>query len=411
MISLITLFVVFVLIAVRQIGKVRLQIWQIMLVGAIVVLLTGQISFFDALKSIDPDVMLFLFGMFVIGKALEESGYLKVFTYKMVKRAESSEKLLFYIVFVFGFLSAFLMNDTVAIVGTPVVLHIAGKNKTVAKPFLLALVFAVTVGSVASPIGNPQNLLIALNLNSGDPFLIFAKYLFVPTLINLVLVYFLLLIVFKKKLKLFSPDGREEKITEKNLAFLSQISLLLLLVLVFLKIFLVAIGSEYNFRLTYIALISMLPVLLSKKRIEIVKEIDWHTLIFFAAMFILTESVWKTGFFQGIISHSNVNLGSVHSVLSVSIVLSQFISNVPLVVLYIPVLKHAGASILAYMALAAGSTIAGNISVLGAASNVIVIQNAEKRSPHTLSALDFVKIGVPLTVLNILVYWFFFCLF
>ena len=67
MVSILTLLGVFILIAVRQIGRFRFQIWQIMLLGALIVLISGQISPFDALKAIDIDVMLFLFGMFIVG--------------------------------------------------------------------------------------------------------------------------------------------------------------------------------------------------------------------------------------------------------------------------------------------------------------------------------------------------------
>jgi Na+/H+ antiporter NhaD/arsenite permease-like protein len=86
-IPLVTLCVVFVLIAVRQIGSVRIEIWQAMLLGAIVVLVSGSISPSDAVAAIDVDVMFCLFGMFVVGRALEESGYLTHLSYNYFKRA------------------------------------------------------------------------------------------------------------------------------------------------------------------------------------------------------------------------------------------------------------------------------------------------------------------------------------
>lgn len=95
-------------------------------------------------------------------------------------------------------------------------------------------------------------------------------------------------------------------------------------------------------------------------------------------------------------------------ILGVSAVLSQFISNVPLAALYLPMLIHAGASTKEMIALAAGSTIAGNLFILGAASNVIIIQNAEKRHQETLTFLEFAKVGIPLTIINVIVYWLFF---
>ena len=91
----------------------------------------------------------------------------------------------------------------------------------------------------------------------------------------------------------------------------------------------------------------------------------------------------------------------------VSVLLSQLISNVPLVALYLPVLMGAGGSAGNLMALAAGSTIAGNLTILGAASNVIIIQNAEKNQGVTLTLWDFVRVGAPLTLINVMVYWFF----
>ncbi|HLB27617.1 MAG TPA: hypothetical protein VJK47_00240, partial [Dehalococcoidales bacterium] len=82
----------------------------------------------------------------------------------------------------------------------------------------------------------------------------------------------------------------------------------------------------------------------------------------------------------------------------------------PLVAIYLPVLNGLGGSVGNLMALAAGSTIAGNLTILGAASNVIIIQNAEQNNGSTLTFWDFVRIGAPLTVINVVVYWLFLAL-
>ena len=409
MISIITLLVVFLLIAVRQIGNFRLQIWQIMLLGAVAVLVSGQISPPKALEAINLDVMLFLFGTFVIGQALEESGYLSHLSHRFFRRARSLDSLILIILFGMGGLSAFLMNDTLAIIGTPVVLLVARKNSVNTKILLLALAFAVTIGSVTSPIGNPQNLLIAINGELTNPFVTFFKYLLVPTIVNLFLAYLLLRLFFRKHFHTQPLASSDELIKDKKLATLSRVSLILLIALVVVKITTVLLGLNIDFRLTYIALISALPIiLLSPKRFTVIRRIDWFTLVFFAAMFVLMESVWDSGFFQSVINDMNLNLVSNGVILAISIVLSQLISNVPLVALYLPMLMQAGVTTTELMALAAGSTIAGNLSILGAASNVIIIQNSEKISGETLTFLEFIKIGAPLTVANALVYWLFF---
>ncbi|MFN3660765.1 MAG: SLC13 family permease, partial [Brevinematales bacterium] len=120
MISFLALAFVFVMMIVRRIGHFRLELWQIMGVGALLVLFTGQISFFEALRAINWEVIFFLATMFLIGAAMEESGYLSHLTYEVFKRAKTTDGLVLTILFVMGIGSAFLMNDTLAIVGTPV---------------------------------------------------------------------------------------------------------------------------------------------------------------------------------------------------------------------------------------------------------------------------------------------------
>jgi Na+/H+ antiporter NhaD/arsenite permease-like protein len=412
MVSIIVLLVVFVFIAVRQIGKFRLQIWQAMLLGALVVLVTGQISPVEALRAINLDVILFLFGMFVVGQALEESGYLSHLSSRLFGRAKAADHLLVLILFGAGLLSAFLMNDTLAIIGAPLMLQIARKTGIPAKLLLLSLAFSVTIGSVMSPIGNPQNLLVAINGSIPSPFVTFLRYLAVPTLISLSLAYLILKFFYRGQLKNGPLNYRSDPITDSMLARLSKISLIIIVVLVLARIATSLVGLAIDFRLTYIALAAALPViLLSPRRLGIIRGIDWTTLIFFAAMFVLMQSVWDSGYFQNAIASLHLNLSSVGTIMAVSIVLSQLISNVPLVALYLPMLAHVGAATKEMMALAAGSTIAGNFSILGAASNVIIIQNAEKKGGETLTFWEFVRIGIPLTAVNALIYWLFFVLF
>ncbi|HUI40155.1 MAG TPA: anion transporter [Methanothrix sp.] len=404
-ISTATLVAVLILIAIRQVGGLRLHIWQIMLGGALIVLLTGQISPYDALKAINLDVMVFLAGMFIIGEAMQESGYLLRLSHRLFHGANDLDRLLLLILFGMGSLSALLMNDTLAIVGTPLMLYFARVHRISPKLLLLALAFGVTTGSVMSPIGNPQNLLIAINGGLKDPFVVFLSYLFLPTIVNLFLAYIVLRLFFKGEFQHEPLNHLQEPIKDRKLALLSEISFCMLIVLVAAKIAFVLFGIGAEFRLTYIALLSALPIMiLSNRRLEISRKIDWHTLIFFAAMFVLMESVWQSGIFQALVAGAGLNVSSVPVILSLSVLMSQFISNVPFVALYQPLL--AGASVKELMALAAGSTIAGNLFILGAASNVIIIQNAE-RNGETLTFLDFARVGIPLTLLNVLIYWLF----
>jgi len=405
-IPVLTLLVVFVLIAVRQVGNVRLQIWQIMLTGAVAVLVTGQISLRSALLAVNPDVMLFLFGMFVIGQALDESGYLSHLTYRYFRQAKTADGLILFILFGFGFASAILMNDTLAIIGTPVVLLLARKHQMSPKLLLLALCISITTGSVLSPIGNPQNLLIAVNGIHDSPFVLFFRWLFIPTMVNIYIAFRFLKHYYPGDFHDVELSHSQEPIRDHDLALLSKISLSTVLILIGLKLVLFSAGSRFDFRLTYIALIAALPILAgNSQRIRILRRIDWQTLVFFAAMFVLMESVWSSGFMQRLLQDGVVEVNSIPAILAVSVVLSQLFSNVPLVALIQPLLLHAGATAKELVALAAGSTIAGNLLILGAASNVIVIQNAEKKAHESITFWEFARIGIPLTVIQTAVYW------
>lgn len=399
-IPVIILILVFLLIAIRQVGGYTFRIWQIMLAGAVAVLLLGQITPQAALSAIDADVMLFLFGMFVIGAAVQESGYLSSISHRIFVRAKNPDQFLFLLILVMGIFSAILMNDTIAVIGTPLVIALACAWGIDRKGALLALCFAITIGSVATPIGNPQNFLIASFADLGDAFTPFLVYLGIPTFINLIIAW-LIVRTFYPPASGCSPPLQPEPIRDTSLARLTALSLAIILVLIGFRIVGGIVG--YNpLPLMVIALAGAAPLLLmSPRRGELIRKVDWYTLIFFAALFVLMQSVFDTGFFQSVIDIQTVT--SVPVIMVVSVVISQFISNVPFVALFQPLIIQQGMSIQAMLALAAGSTIAGNLTILGAASNVIVIQNAE-RCGVTLTFLEFFKIGLPLTVLNVIVY-------
>ncbi len=371
-----------------------------MLIGAVIVLVTGQISPVDAAYSINLDVMIFLFGMFVVGDALHKSGYLSSVSSRVFSAAVTVDRLILLLLFFFGLLSAVLMNDTLAIIGTPLVLYYGRKFGISEKLLLLALCIAVTTGSVMSPIGNPQNLLVATGITESFP--VFFTYLAIPTVISLLAAWVVLRVFYSGEFTKINLVYGEEPVTDPGLATIAKYSLGIVVILVLIRIANSFLHLWPDFPLPVIAIAAAAPILLaSPRRFEILRNIDWATLVFFAAMFVLMASVFATGFFQSFIDVSGFS--RIPVIITTSVVVSQFISNVPFVALFQPVLLSAGTPVTHVLALAAGATIAGNLTIIGAASNVIVIQNAE-REGATLTFLEFLKVGLPMTVINILVY-------
>jgi len=418
--AVLVLFLVLFLLIIRRIGKLNFPMWLSMAVGAFLVLLLGQITPAEAVSAVQWPVIFFLLGMFIVGAAVDSSGILKRYAFSYLSRISSPQKFLFIFIFAAGFLSAFLMNDTIAIILTPFALWCAGRYRLPAKTMLFTLAASVTTGSVMTPIGAPPNLLIAIEGLDGSfvPFLVWMVF---PAVIGLVIVYFS--VSFSLKFKKSAPTPAAAPVpevfgivqTKDNFIFENkeQTSLLFLtklsLILVFLTV-LIYIGfslSGNSFPIVVIAFAGALPLLLfSNKRFELIKKVDWLTLLFFISMFVLIESVSMTGFFENFIPDNFES--SVPVLYSTSLLLSQFISNVPYVSLVLPLLKANAASVLSYMTLAAGNTVAGNLTIFGAASNVIIIQNAEK-SGETLTFFEFLKFGLPVVFMQSIIFvgWLF----
>jgi Na+/H+ antiporter NhaD/arsenite permease-like protein len=172
-----------------------------MLIGTALMIGFQILDIQSAFKSINLDVIGFLFGMFSIVSALDKSGVLAVVSAKMLSKARNNPNLILLVFVVgLGLLSAFLLNDTMALLGIPLVMYVSKRIGIRPSILLIALSFGITIGSTMTPIGNPQNLLIALQSGIPLPFITFLRYLAIPTIVNLFLTYFILKLYYRKEL-------------------------------------------------------------------------------------------------------------------------------------------------------------------------------------------------------------------
>jgi Na+/H+ antiporter NhaD/arsenite permease-like protein len=424
--------VFFLIIERRRLNNI--PIWTSMLIGAGLMVGLQAISIEDAVKAINLDVIIFLFGMFSIVSALDRSGVLRFVAAKMLSKAnDNANSILLVFVIGLGILSAFLVNDTIALLGIPLVIHISRQIGVRPTVLFIALAFGISIGSVMTPIGNPQNLLIAIKSGISLPFLTFIKWLIIPTILNLFLTYFILKVYFKKeflKVSIHVNDDskiitiKEDDLVSTNVItnqYLARTSVIILVLTI--AGFIVSEILQYIFHVTFfnISVIAALGAIalyaLSNERRELLYNIDYSVLVFFAAMFVFTAALWTSGLIPDIMSkisnpssgHNNtINNNAVISIVSVAF--SQILSNVPFVALYNNVMIDNGFNaddVSEWMMLAAASTIAGNLTIFGAASNVIIIEAAESRSVKAFSYSEFLKIGSIVTVTNLLVYYLF----
>jgi Na+/H+ antiporter NhaD/arsenite permease-like protein len=415
--ALIAFFLVYTLIAVRRIKSIVVPSWVAMLIGASLMLLLQVTSIDEAYNAIKFDVILFLLGMFIVVSALEVSGVLHSITLKLLGYAKSTDRLILLILVVMGTLSAFLMNDTIALVATPIILGIA-KTGIDPKPLLITLAFAVTIGSAMTPIGNPQNFLIAVESGMRAPMLEFLRYLALPTLANYIVTYYILRLYFRrgngKSIIINNKNGNDDNITHAHahtnkvdyrLSRISKVIAGLMLLMFFIVSITEALGYDMHINMSHVAVIGALAViaLANGNRIRILRNVNYGIIILFIAMFVFMHGLEKAGVISMISSTMQLNTDSILSIVSASVILSQFMSNVPFVAFYTKVMHvngFDGSDVKEWVALAGASTLAGNLTLLGAASNLIILEAAAK-SRHTFTFLEFFKIGSIVTCANI----------
>ncbi len=398
-----------------------------MVVGAILMISTSSISPLEALQSIDWRVIGFLFGMLVLTAGFEKSGLIDYIVLTILRRSNGSNRLLAGIIVGSGLLSALLVNDTIALLWTPIVLGIGSKlSADEDKPLLMPLAFGVTVGSALTPIGNPQNLLVALNSGISRPFTAFLTFLLIPTLVSLGLLFLICRLVFRKFYrKLDSNIARKKEngillrepssaISDWKLARQSS-TLMGLLIISFGIAEAFPVLGDFGINISSLALaFGILLLVISEKRSILLWGMSWGVLVFFVGMFVVMRTVWDSGIgsrLLGILPSPDPSerAQSVGSIMLVSILLSQILSNVPFVQLYAYNMHSIGigpSNVVAWMALAAGSTLAGNLSLLGAVSNVIILDATESRRRKPFSFLEFSTVGSLVTFITALIFFF-----
>jgi len=412
-------------IAFRNIKGGSIPVWSVMLAGAVAMVFSGVISVSDAYSSINLEVIVFLFSMFVFVTAMDVSGLLEAFATKLFLRAKKPEDIIYLTFFGFGFASSILMNDTLALMGTPIMLSLAKKMRISSKPLLLTLAFSVTIGSTMTPMGNPQNLLIALVSGVPAPVITFVLYLILPTLVNMFLTYLILKRIYQREflkarekfteLISFEASIKDSGIEDRSFARKTLVILSLTIFGIVLINVLETLGIKQGFGISEVSLLGATVLLVSSsRRRELLKKMDWSILLMFASLFVLMQAVWNAGIVNELskylppLDKSN-QVASLMSILVSSVLLSQVLSNVPMVALFLPVMKSVGydsSSVASWVALAGGSTLAGNLTLLGAASNLIIVEEAEAKG-HSLGFFEFFKVGVLITVVNVAVLYLF----
>ncbi|WP_148683706.1 SLC13 family permease [Fervidicoccus fontis] len=394
----------------------NIPVWSFMSFLAFLSVAGGLVNIEEIPSAIDLNVIFFLIGMFSIIALAESSGLLDLLSHYVISKFKSTYAAIIGTFAFFGLLTSVAVNDTMAVMAPPIVYFISKHLKIPYRQLLILLAFSITIGSVMTPMGNPQNVLIAIGSGMSAPFIYFIEYLFLPTIINLVITSFLVIKIYK------IPNNSidigtipEEKIKNKKDAILAAIGIFSVIVAMIVNDILRVMGKPSIEQIGFIPFIiaSSLYFFVSEPR-SLIKEVDWGTIIFFITMFIAMDGVWKSGVASELLrvfipSKPSDTIAPV-LISIISIILSQLFSNVPFVKLFMDYMRELGYTannIVPWISLAMSSTIAGNLTLFGAASNIIILEISESRYKETIPFSEFFKIGFPVTLLNLTIYLFY----
>ncbi|MBF0154110.1 MAG: anion transporter [Magnetococcales bacterium] len=389
-------------VAVGRLPGLAMNRATICLVGATALVLTGAISREAAYRAIDMDTIVLLLAMMVINVHLRQAGFFQRVAGWTLSRALAPAWMLAGLMLVSGLLSALFLNDTVVLALTPLVVEVVRVSRLPPVPFLMGLAVSANIGSVATLIGNPQNMLIGIA--SGISYQRFLLALAPVALGGVVIAWGVLLLLYRRTwsgiplveqtrgLVASSPATSPTCHSEAALLRKALVAsvLLLLALLLGMPVALAALSAASVLLVSR----SMLPE-------RLFQEIDWGLLVFFAALFVVTRAVESSGFSGTLFRAMAVerHLDVVSLTLSGAI-LSNLVSNVPAVLLLRPLVEHLPAPETAWLTLAMASTLAGNLTLLGSVANLIVAETA-RRQQVILSFRAYLLAGVPITLLTL----------
>jgi Na+/H+ antiporter NhaD/arsenite permease-like protein len=410
-------------VIVRQVTHRGPPIWAVFLAGAFATVAAGILSVGAAEAAITASgsTLIFLFALFLFASALEGAGALDHLARWILSRPRQASELPFDLFVGIGLVSAIMVNDALVVVGVPLLIGVAARLRSDPKPLLLVLAFSVTVGSTLTPFGNPQNLLVAVASGVQSPVWTFLRYLAVPTAVNLLVGGWYVRWVFAPKFRPTAPPVapvRERIPLLPEHGWARRIRSYPVLV-IFPGTMVVLVTLDLAAALTHGPQIpvwetalagAVLLLLVSPNRAPAVQRVNWSILLLFVGLFVVVAGAVEGGVIAALarvvpVPGPGHSTAALLAVVGTSLGGSQLVSNVPWVALQIPVLSGLGygpGTPILWMALAAGSTLAGNVTLLGAASNLIVVDAAEKLGVR-IRLSEFVRYGLPLAALTLVV--------
>lgn len=359
------------------------------LLGAFLMVATGALTPDMSYAAVDGDTIVLLFAMMALVAYVERAGFFEWAAGHAIRRARTPVGLLVDVSALAGLASAFLVNDTVCVFLTPLVVITCQRANLPLAPYLIATATSANVGSAATLVGNPQNMIIGGA--SGLSFTTFAALAAPVAALGLAVNTGLLLLYYRRELgtaPLHAPPP-----TAPDPRRLARVGLVVTgVVIAFFA------GGHLGFS----ALGGLVALILLEREDpqEVFARVDWTLLIFFAALFIVVAGLATTGLVDAAwrvagpaLSHHTAP--GLAALTALYVAGSNLVSNVPMVLLAAPGVA-AENSAFAWVLLAFVTTVAGNLTLIGSVANIIVAEKA--RGAYELGFIEYLRFGAVSTL-------------
>jgi len=393
--TLIVALVALVGIAIGRIPRLRMDRTGIALAAATALVAAGALTADEAFAAIDLGTLALLLAMMIIVANLRMAGFFALAGSRILAAARGPRSLLALIVGASGLLSAFFLNDTVCLIFTPLVIEVTRRSRRDPLPYLIAVAVAANIGSSATIIGNPQNMLIGAQ--SGLSFAFFSSRLAPPALagLGLVLLYPREFASSRDRALSGAQGGRAETRVEVDAPHVAKSLLAALLMVVLL---LAGVQAP-------VAALVAAALLLVTRRTDpdrVFGHVDFGLLVFFASLFVITRTIEVNPVFSRLVEGTLPGLSAEGrtpvGLLSFAVaLLSNLVSNVPAVMLFRPLVPGFGDPAGVWLILAMASTYAGNLTLMGSVANLIVAEGA-RRGGIALGFWSYLRVGLPLSL-------------
>jgi Na+/H+ antiporter NhaD/arsenite permease-like protein len=394
--SVVVFAVTYLLIAGRRLRWLPLDRPAGALMGAVLCVALRVLTPRQAVAAVNAETLLLLFGLMGIGAFLAEDGLLDRAAAALVARARTPARLLGALVWGSGALAALITNDAVCVLGAPLVVAWIARHRLPPLPFLLALATGANTGSVATLVGNPQNMLCGTL--GGLAYRTYLLHLLPVAVAGLAINHALLQVMFRRELAAAGPLGVAgtpvPPRSKRRAAFTAAV----------LGATVVAYLAGTDLAWTATAGFTALLLVHRADPTPFWGRIDWSVLLFFGGLFVVVDGLVQSGAAQTALDQVPLwpatGGGAVAYLRAAAYFLvgSNVVSNVPFILVVRQAIARMPEAQLAWELLAMASTFAGNLTLLGSVANIIVAERG--REVGGLGFVQYLRVGLPLALIT-----------